>query len=98
MVGWAMPMPLLSWWQRWLANRESFSQHPAQRNRRWRGRERAAAVVANDNAGTVWAVAVVVAAQGVVGTPLTGPRLRTARLLLAELSEATPPPARRVGP
>ena len=46
-----------------------------------------AAVVANDNAWTVWAVAVVVAAQGAVGARLMEPRLRTARRLLAELSD-----------
>jgi hypothetical protein len=51
-----------------------------------------AAIVANDNAWTVWAVAVVVAAQGVVAVRLTGPRLRTARRLLAELSEGDPAP------
>jgi hypothetical protein len=47
----------------------------------------AAAIVANDNAWTVWAVAVVVAAQGAVGARLLWPKLRTARRLLAELSD-----------
>jgi hypothetical protein len=48
----------------------------------------ASAIVANHNAWTVWAVAVVVAAQGAVALRLIGPRLRTARRLLAELSDS----------
>jgi hypothetical protein len=44
-----------------------------------------AAVRANDNAWTVWAVAVVVAADVAIAVRLTGPRLRTTRRLLAEL-------------
>ena len=33
-AAWTLAMPLLWRWQRWLAGRESFRQHPVQRNRR----------------------------------------------------------------
>jgi hypothetical protein len=45
-----------------------------------------AAVVANDNASGVWAVAVIVAAAGLVAFRWSDRRLRVARRLLAELA------------
>jgi hypothetical protein len=44
-----------------------------------------AAVVANDNAWGVWAVALIVAAVGLAAFRWSGRRLRTARRLQAEL-------------
>ncbi len=50
----------------------------------------AAALVANGNAWTVWAMALVVVAQGALGVRLTAPKLRATRRLLTELSDAYP--------
>ena len=50
-----------------------------------------AAVVANDNAWTVWAVALAVAAQAVVVTRPATTKLRTIRRLLAQLDREAEP-------